>query len=58
MSDQDRQQHSGQPTATEPKEGDHQSAPSPEELEPDVNVEVPKFQYLTEGFDPDLIKKR
>jgi hypothetical protein len=59
MSDHDRPPHPGEPTLnSEPKDGDHQSAPTPKEPEPDVDVEVPKYQYLTEGFDPDLIKKR
>jgi hypothetical protein len=59
MSDHD-QQHNAvtPPIASEPKDG--QVAPSsiPQEPEPDTNVRAPKFQYLTEGFDPNRIKKR
>lgn len=32
-------------------------APAKEE-KPDPNVVVPAYQYLTEGYDPDSLKKR
>lgn len=31
---------------------------SAKEEKPDPNVVVPAYQYLTEGYDPDSLKKR
>ena len=49
------------PAAHEAKEQETTDTPDngdQSEPKPDPNVKVPKYQYLTEGFDPDQINKR
>lgn len=59
MSEHSRQQHSVQPADnSQPNAADPPIPSTKEEPEPDVDVKAPKFQYLTEGFDPALIEER
>jgi hypothetical protein len=42
----------------DPGQVDARSISSEDEPQPDPDVKVPKYQYLTEGFDPDRIPER